>query len=74
MATSQTLKKQLRLVLEEGIHPTSGKPVYKNKTFNNIITTANAEQLLAVGTALAELQELPLHEINELDTSMISAD
>lgn len=71
MATASVMKSQLRLILENGTHPESGKTVYKTKTFNNVVTGASADQLFAVGTAVANLQELPLYEINRGDTSLI---
>jgi len=71
MATASIINSQLRLIFENGTHPESGKPVYKTKTFNNVVSDASADQLYAVGTAVAQLQELPLHEINRGDTSLI---
>src|SRR5699024_11774364 len=71
MSKTIIIKSQLRLIFENGTHPDSGKPVYKTKTFNNVVSDASADQLYAVGTAVAQLQELPLHEINRGDTSLI---
>lgn len=72
MAVARLVKSQLRLVFENGTHPTSGEKVYKTKSFNNIHTSATAEQLYAVGNALAGLQTLPLYGIDRNDSSMIS--
>lgn len=72
MATSTLIRSQLRLVLENGIHPTTGKVVYKTKSFSNIKTDANAEQLYAVAEAFVGLQTLPLFEVERADHSEIS--
>lgn len=72
MATSVLVSSQLRLVLDDGIHPTSGNIIFKRKSFNNVKTDANAEQLYAVAEALASLQTLPLYGVERFDQSDIS--
>lgn len=72
MARSTLIRSQLRLVLDNGTHPTSGKMVFKTKSFSNIKTDANADQLYAVAESLAGLQTLPLFEVERADHSEIS--
>ncbi|MFD2131560.1 DUF1659 domain-containing protein [Pseudogracilibacillus auburnensis] len=71
MATSTLMKSQVRLVLENGKHSTSGNPIFKTKSFNNVKTDASPTQLFAVATALANLQTLPLHSVERFDHSEI---
>lgn len=73
MAESILQKSQLRLQLETGTHPTSGKPVFKSKTFANLKPEATAEQMLTVANALAGLQEYPLAAVERVDQSKIQA-
>jgi len=72
MAEQRILRSSLRLVLDNGLHPTSGKMVFKTKSFNNVKTDANADQLYAVAQALAELQTLPLYGVERVDNSEIA--
>lgn len=72
MAVSRLIKSQLRLIFENGTHPTSGNVILKTKSFNNVQTSATADQLHAVGTALVGLQTLPFYGIERYDNSEIS--
>jgi len=74
MAIQELMSTSLQLVFSEGIDESSGNPVYKTKSFNNVKTTANTEQLYAVATAMAALQELPLYNIHRRDSSDIYAE
>lgn len=71
MAIQMLERSQLRLVFEVGIDPSSQKPILKRKTFNNIKTDANAEQLYAIAEAVATLQEHNLHSVERSDHSNI---
>lgn len=71
MAVAEKVSSQLRLVLYDGENEETGKPVYKTKSFNNVKTDANAEQLYAVAEAFATLQERPLSKIERNDSSEI---
>ncbi|WP_087974094.1 DUF1659 domain-containing protein [Oceanobacillus rekensis] len=71
MAVADITKSTLQLVLQDGIDSESGSPIFKSKSFNNVKTDATADQLYAVATALVELQERPLYNINRNDTSDI---
>ncbi|PAE29106.1 hypothetical protein CHI07_11105 [Paenibacillus sp. 7884-2] len=71
MAIANLTKSSLQLVLQDGIDSESGSPIFKNKSFNNVKTSATAEQLLAVATAFVSLQERPLYTINRRDTTDI---
>lgn len=73
LATTNILKSQLRLVLENGYHPTTGEVMLKTKTFNNVKVDAEPEKLLAVAEAFAGLQQLPLFSVERLDQSEIIA-
>lgn len=71
MAEQIVYRSQLRLHLDNGIHPTTGDTIIKSKTFNNVKTEVTAEQLFEVAQALASLQALPLYGIERVDTSEI---
>lgn len=62
---------QLRLVFYDGEDIDTGKPVYKSKTFNNVKTTATAEQLFTIATVLEPLQERRLSKIERKDSGEI---
>jgi len=72
MATSSLIRSQLRLIFDNGTHPTTGKPVFKTKSFNHVKTNATADQLHAVAQALGALQTLPLFNVERFDYSEIS--
>lgn len=71
MAVSYILKSQLKLVLANGINPSTGDAVYKTKTINNVKSDATADGLYAVANSLAALQQLPLYQIERNDNSEI---
>lgn len=71
MAIAQLSASRLRLVYYVGDDPTSGKPLYVNKNFNQVKTDATPEQLFAVAVAVAELNEHPLYKVERFDTSEI---
>jgi hypothetical protein len=73
MAVAKLVQSKLHIQFEDGIHPTSGEIVIKTKSFNNVATNATADQLYAVGTALAALQQLPLYGIERSDNAEINA-
>jgi hypothetical protein len=64
MATSSIQDSQLRLVLETGVDA-EGKPIFKNKSFNNVKTSATADQLYATANALIGLQQHPIFNIEQ---------
>lgn len=71
MAMAEKISSTLRLVLYDGEDEETGNPVYKSKSFNNVKTSANADQLFVVAEAFAQLQELPLYAIERRDNSEI---
>lgn len=64
----------LQLVLNDGVDASTGRPVYKNKTFNSVKPNATADQLYAVANAFASLQTRPLYNIVRRDVSDVSAE
>ncbi|MBM7600146.1 hypothetical protein JOC34_002537 [Virgibacillus halotolerans] len=72
MAVAEILTSQLQLVFNDGNDTSTGKPVYKTKNFNNVKTSANADQLYAVALAFADLQERPLYTISRKDSTSIA--
>ncbi|MYL34334.1 DUF1659 domain-containing protein [Pontibacillus yanchengensis] len=68
MAVSNLISSQLQLVFEDGLDD-SGRPVLRNKNFNNVKTDATPDQLHAVATAISGLQQRPLHGIERNDAS-----
>ncbi|MFD2044498.1 DUF1659 domain-containing protein [Ornithinibacillus salinisoli] len=71
MAVADMMNSQLRLVLYDGDDLVTGDPIYKFKSFNNVKTEATADQLYAIATALVDLQERPLFNIERKDSSDI---
>ncbi|MFD1848731.1 DUF1659 domain-containing protein [Oceanobacillus bengalensis] len=71
MAIADLRKSTLQLVLNDGTNMDTGEPVFKYKSFNNIKTTATADQLYAVATAFASLQERVLYNTIRKDDSEI---
>ncbi|WP_156289753.1 DUF1659 domain-containing protein [Oceanobacillus salinisoli] len=74
MAVAELTKSTMQLVLNDGNDLETGLPVYKYKSFNNVKTTATADQLFAAATAIAGLQERPLYNIIRKDNADISAE
>ncbi|WP_182199931.1 DUF1659 domain-containing protein [Paraliobacillus salinarum] len=72
MALVERTDTRLQLVFDNGVDEISGKALTKTKSFNNIKTTATAEQLLAISSALVPLQTLPLLMVKRNDTELIS--
>ncbi len=60
----------LRLEVEVGVN-TSGNPVYRNRSLNNVKPTASDQDLYDVGAALADLQEYPLNGISRVDGAQL---
>ncbi|WP_164667479.1 DUF1659 domain-containing protein [Virgibacillus doumboii] len=72
MAVSQMVSSQLTLILDDGDDILTGDTIYKTKSFNNVKPVATADQLYAIATAVAALQERPLYNIKRKDNSEIS--
>ncbi|KGP74548.1 DUF1659 domain-containing protein [Pontibacillus yanchengensis] len=68
MAVSNLINSQLQLIFEDGMDD-DGKPVLKNKNFNNIKTDSTPDQLYAVATALTSLQQRTLYGVERNDAS-----
>ncbi|RKQ30258.1 DUF1659 domain-containing protein [Oceanobacillus halophilus] len=71
MATAALKNSTMQLVFNDGNDLETGLPVYKYKTFSNIKTTATPDQLHAVATTIASLQERPLFNVVRKDNSDI---
>lgn len=69
MVNSILQRSQLRLVLEHDVDEMTGESKTKLKSFNNVSGEATSDQLYAVGTALASLQEFPLMSIERADNA-----
>ncbi|WP_245947628.1 DUF1659 domain-containing protein [Bacillus taeanensis] len=54
-------------MLETGVDG-EGKPIFKNKSFNNVKTAATADQLYATANALLSLQQHALFDIERNDS------
>lgn len=72
MAVSQIVTTRLTLTLDDGNDILTGKIIYKTKSFNNVKPAATADQLYAIATVFAGLQERPLYNIERNDSSEIS--
>ena len=73
MAVAQTVDSSLQLVFEDGIDAVTGTVALKNKTFNNIKTSATPDQLLAIADALVPLQQKVLYSVKRNDNVLITA-
>lgn len=60
----------LRLELRVGVN-SSGNPVYRNRSLNNVKPTASDQDLFDVAAALAALQEYPLNGISRVDGAQL---
>lgn len=74
MAVAEHLDTRLKLTFQNGIDPNSGKELYKTKSFNNVKTSSTADQLFAIATALAPLQQLTLSSVKRNDTELLMAE
>lgn len=72
MAVSQMTGSRLTLVLDDGDDMMTGKTIYKSKSFNNVKTTATADQLFTIAIAVSGLQERLLYNIKRSDSSKIT--
>ncbi|MGJ7910753.1 DUF1659 domain-containing protein [Neobacillus sp. LXY-1] len=72
MANTLLTDTQLRVVYQVGIDD-QGKPVLKNKNFNNIKTDASADQLIQTAQAIAALAGDTLYKIERNDSSELLA-
>ncbi|MFC4557960.1 DUF1659 domain-containing protein [Virgibacillus kekensis] len=73
MAVATMTDSSLRLVLDNGIDAISGKQLFKAKSFNNVKPGATADQLYAIATAVAPLQQRPLASVERKDSAEITA-
>lgn len=73
MAVENKMSSALRLVFIDGMDE-DDKPVYKNKSFRNVKTSADADQLHEVAEAFSGLQERELDTIERTDISDIQED
>ncbi|RDW16903.1 hypothetical protein CWR48_14925 [Oceanobacillus arenosus] len=71
MAVADLTKTTLQLVLNDGNDLETGKTIFKFKSFNNVKKSATSDQLYAIATAIASLQQRPLYEITRKDESDI---
>lgn len=71
MAVADQISSTLRLVLYDGDDLMTGKPIYVSKSFNNVKTSAEPEQLYQTAVAFVSLQERPLNNIERRDVSEI---
>jgi len=70
MAVANKVSSTLRLVFVDGLDEQE-QPIYKNKNFQNVKTSADANQLYAVAQAFAGLQERDMYRIERRDKSDI---
>ncbi|HLR03904.1 MAG TPA: DUF1659 domain-containing protein [Virgibacillus sp.] len=70
MAVAHLVSSTLRLVFIDGMDE-DGKTIYKNKSFRNVKTDADEDQLYAIAQAFVGLQERDLNKIERTDSSDI---
>lgn len=66
MAQAMIIASKLRVSYETGLND-KGQPIYKTKTYSNVIEAATADQLHQVGQALASLSIYPLSMVERND-------
>ena len=71
MAAEVLLESQLRLVFDMGLDE-KGKQIFKRKNYNNIKTSATADQLLQAAQAIGGLQTETLVFVERNDTNQIT--
>ncbi|MBZ5752391.1 DUF1659 domain-containing protein [Metabacillus rhizolycopersici] len=71
MAAEVLLESQLRLVFDMGLDE-KGKQIFKRKNYNNIKTSATADQLLQAAQAIGSLQTETLAFVERNDTNQIT--
>ena len=64
MALLMTKDSRLRLIFEVGTGE-DGKPLFKAKSYSNVVEGATPEQLQQVGMALASLSNYPMSTIQQ---------
>lgn len=72
MASATMTESRLQLVFEDGLDG-EGNPVFSNKNFNNVKTTATTDQLYAVTMAIVPLQQRTLSGIERDNTKVITS-
>ncbi|UFT98874.1 DUF1659 domain-containing protein [Radiobacillus kanasensis] len=72
MAVAQKVDSGLQLVFEDGVNPETGETILRRKSFNNVKTTATADQLFAIASALVPLQQKTLNSIQQKDDLLIT--
>ncbi|MBM7606330.1 hypothetical protein JOC75_004378 [Metabacillus crassostreae] len=72
MANQVLLDSQLRLVFDMGVDE-KGKIIFKNKNYNNIKTSATADELLSVAQAIVSLQTETLSSVERNNSNQILA-
>ncbi|UII57676.1 DUF1659 domain-containing protein [Cytobacillus spongiae] len=70
MAQEMLTESKLRLSFETGVDE-KGEPILKAKAYSNVKGTATADQLHAVGQAIASLCKDPLFSVERDDRSEI---
>ena len=71
MATELKNNSSLKLQFDKGLGE-NGKAVTGSKTFSNLKPDANADDVLAVANALANLQKHDLIDVLKLDSTSLS--
>lgn len=72
MATLIPVSTTLRVAFQTGVDG-KGNPVLRTRSFNRVKTTAVAQDILEVATAIAALQEFALVSVKKADTADITA-
>ncbi len=72
MASATMTDSRLQLVFEDGLDE-EGNPVFSNKNFNNVKTSATTDQLYAVTMAIVPLQQRTLSGIERDNTKVITS-
>ncbi|QKY70588.1 DUF1659 domain-containing protein [Lentibacillus sp. CBA3610] len=74
MAVAHKVNSRLTLILDDGDDLMTGDTIFKSKSFNNVKPDATADQLYAIATAVAGLQERPLYNVERKDDYEITQD
>lgn len=71
MATEIKNGSSLKLQFNRGLG-TNGKAIIKSKTFSNLKEDASSDDVLAVATAISNLQKHDLYDTIKIDSTSIS--
>lgn len=65
---------RVQVKLYTGVDLTNGKPIYRTHSLSNLRKDVTPKEAFDVVTAVYDLQEHMLHDVEQIDVSELSAD